>query len=245
MKMVKSQKNIMKLILFIMGVFPCFLLSLSSPILANSVINESKSTNLVDTHRNEIKIDTFKLLDIFIGDYCSFDPYGRLIDSEKINKMDNQGLKTGLWVLENDDFLTLQYYMQGKKNGLCIQYGKIKDKNSHYHFRLEYIINYRDGKYISPIIVYRENALPSWIITDIETIEDDSDSTPAWMKLCEGPIYKGVAMTYTTNPYYRIERIYTLYFLTEFEVDVEYVGEYIILDENGDIKEKRVYPATP
>lgn len=142
---------------------------------------------------------------------------GLIIDPDNINSKNNSNNKHGLWITENDTYINITTYNNGKKDGVESIYYK-KNKT----LELNYTFTYNKG-FLTNAIMYNNGK----VYSVIENIRNNCSYLTA------DTIFKfsGFCKDFDDNG--RIEAEGMMVFGDELEIDFENVGKWKIYDENG------------
>lgn len=193
--MIKVQKHIfIILVLAITILFTCAL-----------VCNPSPKFNKTDEGNNTL----MKLKDIGISP-----------SEVNINNLNSNGKKNGMWIEETEEYIIIQYYNNGIKDGLELWYD-----NKSNPIKINCIINYNHNDFYE-IIDFDDNGLVLGLTQNIRINNKYPKAKHLYKYVGHHKSYKNGKITAEGD----------LIFDEEWEIDCVRIGEWKIYDEEGNYK---------
>lgn len=141
------------------------------------------------------------------------------ISPQNINSYNDSNKKHGLWIIENDTYIYLTTYNNGRKDGVESIYYKYKKNKT---LELNYTLTYNQGV-LTNAIMYDKGKVYS-IIEKVGS-NDNYQATDTFFK------YYGFCKDYDVDG--KIEAEGPMVFGEEWEIDFKNVGKWKIYDKNG------------
>lgn len=143
------------------------------------------------------------------------------INLKNINKTDSLGKKTGYWCKSNDDFIGLDFYENGKRNGISIRYNKT-GQNPYGLVACGYYSNGIPA--CQWMFFYHPNNNISGVVTNISKNTDFiKEAQKTWLSKHE-PLMQAYGINYDGNGNIESEGWFIFPADGDFMMDFEYVG---------------------
>ncbi len=158
--------------------------------------------------------------------------YDFAIPDSCVNRYDQNGKSTGVWVLYESPYCIVRYDKAGKAHGKCSIYTLEKTDHAEISHKLSDIY-YSNGLISGPIIKYHENGVVSSYISKISRL-DEGERYDTRLRDNTGFAYKGYEVDYDECGSIKAEGwcIFGAEPVTEGLIDIEPVGDWKIYDEN-------------